>query len=200
MRPIAQPAIERGYIVLGREWKTGDVVELNLPMPVQADRRESQRQGRHRPARHPARAAGLLPGGLRPGRAARLTLSCRASAELKAEKVEDLLGGVVVVKGFAGTAPEPDWSDSLVSGCPRLNPGPDHGDSVLCLGQPQGRADEGLAAARRPRTPAVGGLETQAKVSMSYVSGNSQPWGINDGLEPKSSGEQPAALCHWWPH
>jgi uncharacterized protein len=42
-----------------------------------------------------------------------------------------------------------------------------------------------------PRTPALGGLETQAKVSMSYVSGNSQPWGINDGLEPKSSGEQP---------
>ena len=35
---------------------------------------------------------------------------------------------------------------------------------------------------------------------MSYVSGNSQPWGINDGLETKSGGEQPAALCHWWPH
>ena len=51
-----------------------------------------------------------------------------------------------------------------------------------------------------PRTPALGGLETQAKVSMAYVSGNSQPWGINDGLEPKSSGEQPAVLCHWWPH
>ena len=35
---------------------------------------------------------------------------------------------------------------------------------------------------------------------MSFVSGNCQPWGVNDGLEPKSSGEQPAALCHWWPH
>jgi hypothetical protein len=32
------------------------------------------------------------------------------------------------------------------------------------------------------------------------VSGNCQPWGINDAIEPKSSGEQPAALCHWWPH
>jgi uncharacterized protein len=51
-----------------------------------------------------------------------------------------------------------------------------------------------------PRTPALGGLETQPKVGLSYVSGNSQPWGINDGLEPKSSGDQPAALCHWWPH
>ena len=35
---------------------------------------------------------------------------------------------------------------------------------------------------------------------MSFVSGNCQPRGINDGLEPKSSGEQPAALCHLWPH
>ena len=61
-------------------------------------------------------------------------------------------------------------------------------------------ADEGLAARRRPRTPARGGLEARAKVSLSFVSGNCQPWGINDGLEPKSSGEQPAALCHWWPH
>ena len=53
---------------------------------------------------------------------------------------------------------------------------------------------------RRPRTPAAGGLETQAKVSLSFVSGNCQPWGINDGLEPRDSNEQPAALCHWWPH
>jgi len=51
-----------------------------------------------------------------------------------------------------------------------------------------------------PRPSAVGGLETQAKVSLSFVSGNCQPWGVNDGLEPKSSGEQPSALCHWWPH
>ena len=52
----------------------------------------------------------------------------------------------------------------------------------------------------RPADARAGGLETQAKVSLSFVSGNCQPWGINDGLEPKSSGEQPAALCHWWPH
>ena len=33
--PIAQPTVDRGYIVLAREWKDGDVVELNLPMPVE---------------------------------------------------------------------------------------------------------------------------------------------------------------------
>jgi hypothetical protein len=48
--------------------------------------------------------------------------------------------------------------------------------------------------------PVAGGPERRADVAMSFVSGNCQPSGINDGIEPKSSSEQPAALCHWWPH
>jgi hypothetical protein len=51
-----------------------------------------------------------------------------------------------------------------------------------------------------PPVPRVGGLEAQAKVSMSFVSDNCEPQAVNDGVEPKSSGEQPAANCHWWPH
>jgi hypothetical protein len=51
-----------------------------------------------------------------------------------------------------------------------------------------------------PTVAPVHGLEGAAKVSLSFVSGNCQPSGINDGIEPRSSGEQPAALCHWWPH
>ena len=113
-------------------------------------------------------------------------------AELKAEKASDLLGGVVVVKGFAEKAPEHDWATPCIRQSP-IDPGADHGDTVLRLGQSQAGPDE-VWLPQSPRTPAPGGLETQAKVSMSFVSGNCQPWGINDGLEPKSSGEQPAAL------
>jgi len=51
-----------------------------------------------------------------------------------------------------------------------------------------------------PATPKIGGLETRAKVSVSFANNNSQPSGINDGVEVKTSGDQPAALCHWWPH
>jgi uncharacterized protein len=46
----------------------------------------------------------------------------------------------------------------------------------------------------------VRGLEAQAKVTMSFANNNCQPQGINDGVEPKKSSEQPAACCHWWPH
>jgi hypothetical protein len=51
-----------------------------------------------------------------------------------------------------------------------------------------------------PPVPVIGGIEIQANVTVSFASSNSQASGINDGIEPKSSGEQPAALCHWWPH
>lgn len=51
-----------------------------------------------------------------------------------------------------------------------------------------------------PPTPVIRGLEGMAEVSVSYLSGNAQPEGVNDGSEPKSSGEQPEQLCHWWPH
>ena len=44
------------------------------------------------------------------------------------------------------------------------------------------------------------GLEASAQVSLSFANDNCQPEGINDGVQPKSSGEQPTACCHWWPH
>ena len=45
-----------------------------------------------------------------------------------------------------------------------------------------------------------GGPEVHAQVALSYTSGNAQPWGVNDGLAAAKSGEQPDALCHFWPH
>ena len=51
-----------------------------------------------------------------------------------------------------------------------------------------------------PPVPLTRGLEAQATITVSFANDNCQPQGINDGKEPASSGEQPAALCHWWPH
>jgi uncharacterized protein len=51
-----------------------------------------------------------------------------------------------------------------------------------------------------PPPPLPGGPEAKAAVSVSFQNGNCQPDAIRDGQEPKSSGEHPGALCHWWPH
>lgn len=197
-KPVSSPTIERGYIVLNREWKSGDVVELNLPMPVQRMAANPNVKDDH----------GLL--ALQRGPLVYCLEACDQgealdslylprSAELQAEKRSDLLGGVVVVKGTAESASEQDWSGKLYQAVTTST-------QVPITAIPYYAWDNRKAGAMKvwiptaPRTPTVGGLETQAKVTMSFVNGNCQPWGVNDGLEPKNSGEQPSALCHWWPH
>ncbi len=197
-RNVSEPTTDRGYIVVGREWKGGDVVELNLPMPVQkiaANPNVQADAGRLAIQRGPL--VYCLEACDQAEPLANLVLP--RGAELKAEKAKDLLGGVVVVKGCAETAPEQDWTNALYQAIPPSS-------RVPITAIPYYAWDNRKPGPMKvwlpqtPPAPAVGGLETHAKVSMSYVSGNCQPWGINDGLEPKNSGEQPSALCHWWPH
>jgi uncharacterized protein len=195
---VSEPTTDRGYIVVGREWKGGGVVELNLPMPVQ------------RIAANPNVQADAGRLAIQRGPLVYCLEACDQSvplsalflpqnAELRAHLRADLLGRVVVVVGLAATAPELEWSKVLYQPVPAFTP-------VEITAIPYYAWDNRKPGPMKvwlpqtPRTPALGGLETQAKVSMSYVSGNSQPGGINDGLEPRSSGERPAALCHWWPH
>jgi DUF1680 family protein len=195
---VANPTVDRGYIVLTREWKAGDLVELNLPMPVQrmaANPNVKDDHGLVAIQRGPL--VYCLEASDHNGSLASLYLP--PGAELNAEKRSDLLGGVVVVKGLAESAPEQSWTGSLYQAVPPSTP-------VPLTAIPYYAWDNRRAGPMKvwipvaPRSPTAGGLEAQAKVSMSFVSRNAQPRGINDGLEPRSSGEQPAALCHWWPH
>jgi uncharacterized protein len=197
-RKISDPAIERGYLVLAREWKNGDTVELNLPMPAQhvaANPRVTADAGQLALQRGPlvycleqCDQGAPLP-----------SLYLPADHELKAEKAPKLLGGVMVVKGDAELAPDLDWNRRLYQPCP-----PPRRVPITAI--PYYAWDNRQAGPMKvwlpmsPPTPVVGGLETQAKVSVSFANDNSQPAGINDGVEPKASGDQPAALCHWWPH
>jgi len=197
-KQVANPPIERGYIVLTREWRKGDKVELRLPMPVRriaANPRAKEDTGQLALQRGPLVYCLEACDQGEP----LSSLYLPASTELKAEQEKNLLGGMVVVKGSAEVTTEPDWSGKLYE---PTNPS----RRVPIMAIPYYAWDNRKAGAMRvwlpfaPPTPVSGGPETEAKVSLSFVSGNCQPWGINDGIEPKSSGAQPAALCHWWPH
>jgi DUF1680 family protein len=195
---VSQPIIERGYIVIGRQWKAGDVVELNLPMPVQ------------RIAANPNVKDDLGNLAIQRGPLVYCLEACDQndsldsiylpkSAELLPEKAPDLLGGVVVVRGLAESAPEQEWKGELYQAVTPSRRVPVTAIPYYAWGNRKAGPMK-VWMPVGPRNPAAGGLERQAKVSMSFVSRNAQPWGVNDGLEPKSSGEQPSALCHWWPH
>ena len=104
-KKIKNARLERGYFVIDRTWRTGDIVELNLPMPVQrilADPRVQADRGLVALQRGPLvycleQCDQNEPLG---------TLCLPGAAQLKASRREDLLGGVVVVQGLASEAPE----------------------------------------------------------------------------------------------
>lgn len=190
--------LDRGYLVLNRSWKTGDVVELDLPMPVEriaANPRVKDNTGLVALQRGPLVYCVEAVDQREPLSALYLPVT----AALDAQKESGLLGGVVTVNAMAESATAADWTRTLYQRLPEPK-------RVPLRAIPYYAWDNRKPGAMRvwlrtaPPVPTVGGLETQAEVKLSFVSGNCQPGGINDGLEPKSSGDQPGALCHWWPH
>ncbi len=96
---LQAPARERGYLVLRREWRGGDRVELELPMPV-------RRLAAHPLVEETADRVALSRGPIvycveQADVAARLpALRLPRAAELRAERSE-ILGGVSVLRGEA---------------------------------------------------------------------------------------------------
>ena len=190
--------VGRGYLALARTWQSGDTVELNLSMPV-------ERIAANPNVRADSGLFALQRGPLvycveacdQPESLASLYLP--ANAELKAVREKNLLGGVVAIRGLAEVTADVDWTRRLYQAS-----GPSRRVPITAI--PYYAWDNRQAGAMKvwlpvaPPPQIAGSLEAQAKVSLSFVSGNCQPQGVNDGLEPKSSGDQPAALCHWWPH
>jgi uncharacterized protein len=197
-RPVKVPVIERGYLVLDRQWKRGDRVELALAMPVE------------RVAANPRVKAdeGLL--AIQRGPIIYCLEQCDQSeplsalwlppeSPLKAAREPGLLGGVVTITGEASVSRDLKWRRTLYQPAAPA-------ERVALKAIPYYAWDNRKPGAMKvwlPMTPPVTpvrGLEGQAKVTVSFANDNCQPQGINDGVEPKSSGEQPNALCHWWPH
>ncbi len=101
------------YAELRREWRTGDVVELDLPMTVRrvvGHPRVTATHGRVALARGPL--VYCLEGVDHPGVDVR-DLELPSSAELRAERAAGLLGGVTIVRGQAVSAPPDDWDGRL---------------------------------------------------------------------------------------
>jgi DUF1680 family protein len=197
-REIPAPLVERGYLVVQREWKMGDVIELDLPMPVE------------RVLANPNVAADRNLAALQRGPLVYCIEACDfvdpiehlylpLESDLKVSPERAVLGGAVLLTGTARLPADSWWRQALYepAGQPR---------AVAFRAVPYYAWDNRKAGAMKvwlPLAPPVapaGGLERQARVAVSFANDNSAPSGINDGIIPQKSGDQPAALCHWWPH
>jgi hypothetical protein len=196
---IEKPETVRGYITLEREWKAGDEIELYLPMPVE------------RVAANPNVKADRGLSALQRGPLVYCLEACDQEAplseiylpldsELVTAKEPELLGGVVTLRGRGRVAA------NAVSWRHRLYQPVAAGRSVEIKAIPYYAWDNRQAGPMKvwlpssPPAPMRSGLSAEASVSVSFANNNSQPSGINDGIEPRNSAEQPVALCHWWPH
>lgn len=196
-RKKAAAQFERGYLVLDREWRRGDKVQLDLPMPVQ---RVVAHPNVKNNAGHNALQRGPIVYCVESvdvdAPLSRVALS--PEAPLQAERT-DLLGGMVAIRGKLSLAPELKWKARLYQPQPPL-------PAAAFQAIPYFAWDNRAAGPMKvwlptvPPSPPAGGPEISAQVSISFQHSNCRPEGIHDGLEPKSSGEQPPANCHWWPH
>ncbi len=196
---VVSPRLEAGYVVLARTWRTGDRVTLVLDMPAErivAHPNVKANHGLFALQRGPLVYCVEQVDQTKPLDA--LYFLLEEPLEVVGESGPGLPSEVITLRGVACVAPEWDWHRRLYQPLP-----PVHVASFKAIpyyawdNREAGPMKVWLPA--KPPVPRAGGLAAQAKVSVSFANNNSQPAGINDGLEPRSSGEQPAALCHWWP-
>ncbi len=183
--------LDKGYASLDRAWKKGDVIELNLPMPVRrvlANEQVAADRDRVAIQRGPIVYAAEWVDN--PGGKVR-NLMLPSSDKLSAEFKPDLLNGVEVVKGKAvalsynadGRVEKHEQDFTAIPYYSWANRGV--GQMIVWL------PDKESAAKPLPY-PTV---STTAKVT---TSGRKDPWAINDGEEPSSSSDA-ASYFDWWP-
>ena len=197
-KKLSSPVMLNGYLVLSREWKKGDVVELNLPMPVQ------------RIVANPSVKADIGLVALQRGPLAYclegvaqsepLSLCyLPAEAGLKAVMDSKLFGGTIVIRARGESSGDLDWSNKLYQALPPAKP-------VTLTAIPYYAWDNRAACPMKvwlptgPRTRTITRLEQQATVRTSFCGNNSQERALNDGVVPKKSFDASAGSFNWWPH
>jgi DUF1680 family protein len=186
--------VQKGYVTIDRTWKAGDVVELNLPMPVrrvlahanvEADRdRVALQRG---PVVYAAEWADNPEGKVR-------NLVMPDTNALTSEFRADLLNGVQVVKGRAlglkldekGTVVKTEQPFMAIPYATWANRG--RGEMAVWLANTE-------AAARPTPYPT---LAMASKITASRENGQGWLQAIIEGDDPRTS-RAGASMFNWWP-
>jgi DUF1680 family protein len=187
--------LDKGYASLNRNWKSGDVIELTLPMPVRRiaanDQVEADR-GRVALERGPLVYCAEWPDNP-DGRVRNLMLS--DSATLTAEFKADLLGGVTVIKGKAiavaadagGKTIKTELDLTAIPYYAWANRG--RGEMIVWLPNNE--------TSVKPQPPPT--IASKSKVRASENQNPNLLAAVNDLSEPRSSRDNSDLYFHWWP-
>lgn len=186
--------MESGFARIRRKWAKGDVVELILPMPVRrvlAHEKVLDNRGRVALERGPivycAEGVDNKDGNV-------LNLVLPDDAELTAEYREDMLNGVLVVRGKARVVKR------SLDGKPAATE-----ETVDLVAIPyyawchRGRSQMAVWLARDVSAAKPLPAATIAHTSRVTVSGGGAIGALTDQLEPRSSDDHSNPFFHWWP-
>ena len=190
-------ALNKGYAVLTRKWKSGDEVELDLPMPVRrvlANQHVEDDTGKVALQRGPLVYCIEWPD-VKDGHVVNLVVP--DNEPLTAEFRPDLLDGVEVIRGNA---------QSLAYTDPKRHV---HQEKVAFAAIPyyawanRGRGEMAVWLARTEPSARPLPFPTIASTSTATASANGvrpDVKALNDQREPRSSGDHSNRFLHWWPH
>jgi DUF1680 family protein len=120
--PLLDFKTDKGYLRLHREWKPGDTLELDLPMPIErVESHPSVVADRGRVALQRGPLVYCLEAVDNGGSVFNLVLP-RDSKLTAGGKQADLLGGVVTIKGEALAVEPADWKNKLYQPLPAAKP------------------------------------------------------------------------------
>ncbi|HKQ74899.1 MAG TPA: glycoside hydrolase family 127 protein [Blastocatellia bacterium] len=187
--------VEKGYAILNRNWKAGDVIEMAMPTPVRRivanDQVEADR-GRVALQRGPLVYCAEWPDN--PGGRVR-NLMLPDNAKLTAEFKPDLLNGVMVIKGKViaagydanGNLIRPEQDFTAIPYYAWANRG--RGEMVVWLPNNE-------SSVKAPPAPTIA---SKSKVNASENQNPRLIVAVNDQSEPRSSRDASDIYFHWWP-
>lgn len=186
--------MSKGFARIHRTWESGDIVDLNLPMPIRRvvaiDSVEADR-GKVALQRGPIVFCAEWPDN-KDGYVRNLLLT--DDAPLQTEFRGDLLNGVQVITGKVSRVKVAADHRSLEKTEQDFMAIPYH------VWAHRGRGEMSVWLAREESAVNPLRSPTIASTSRVRVSFGQNPQAINDQLEPKNSNDHDVPFYHWWPH
>jgi hypothetical protein len=186
---------EKGYAVVEREWKPGEVVDLDLPMPVRRVlAHENVEADRGRVAIERGPVVYCVEGADHGGDVLNLVLP--DDGELEPEPRPDLLGGVMVLRG-SGTAAYRDEDGQVGTKPAQITMIPCYawchrGPNEMAVWLPRS-----VELARVPPPPTIA---SKSRATASHCWPADSCAALNDQIEPKNSIDHSIPRMTWWDH
>ncbi len=186
--------IDKGYAKINRQWEKGDVIELNLPMPIRkviANEKVMEDNGKFSIERGPiVYCAEWIDNG---GKVRNLLLD--KNTDFTYEFNENLINGVNVIKGISKSLSIDKSGNSTIENEQNLTAIPYYawahrGNGEMTVWFPYEKS------AANPILPPT--IASESKVSASYI--HDQILAVNDQLNPKNSNDHDVPRLTFWDH